>query len=93
MRRIRDMLICSQEEGLEDNSKTISTPIDRSAKDPRNRSCVLNSDGDSELLYPSAATKHRSIVARMKYLGQDRSKIQFAAKDLGKNMSNPTQLS
>ena len=31
------------------------------------------------------------MTARMNYLGQDRSEIQFAVKELGKEMSNPTQ--
>ena len=53
----------------------------------------MNSETDSELLSPSAATKYRGIVARMYYLGQNRSEIQFAVKELGKEMSSPTQAS
>jgi len=87
----RHVEICLQEVGLEDSSKPISTPIDRSAKDSKNRNSVVNSEADAELLNPSAATKYRGIVARMNYLGQDRCEIQFAVKELGKEMSTPTQ--
>ena len=72
---------------------SISTPADRSANDTRNRNAVVSSESDAELLNPSAATKSSGIVARMIYLGQNRSGIQFAVKELGGEMSYPTQAS
>ena len=39
------------------------------------------------------STRYRGIIARMNHLGQDRSDIQFAVKDLGKEMSSPTDTS
>ena len=89
----RHVEICLKEVGLEGSSNPISTPIDRSSKDPKCRNGISNSASDSELLNPSAATKYRGIVARMNYLGQDRSEIQFAVKELGEEMSHPTQAS
>ena len=89
----RHVEICLQEVGLDESSKPISTPIDRSSKDPKCRNGLVNSPEESELLNSSAATKYRGIVARMNYLGQDRSEIQFAVKQLGKEMSSPTQAS
>ena len=46
-----------------------------------------------QLLDASPATTYRAIVARLTYLGQDRSEIQFAVKELGRDMSKPTQAS
>ena len=36
----------------------------------------------------SEATQYRGLTARMNYLGQDRSDIQFATKELCRKMSN-----
>ena len=88
----RHVEICLQEVGLEAHSKTISTPTDRSAKDSRNRSAVVNSESDAERLKPCAATKYRGIAARKNYLGQDGSEIQFAVKELSRIMSKPTSV-
>ena len=77
----RHVEICLPGVGPTDHSKTISTPTDRSAKDYRNWKPLVNSEVDSELLSPSAATKYKGIVASMKYLGQDKSEIQFAVKE------------
>ena len=73
--------ICLHELGPEESSKQISTPADRSAKDSRNRNVVVNSATESELLTPSAATKYRGIVARMKYLGQEGLKSNSQSKN------------
>ena len=82
-----------QDVGLEEITKPTSTPNDRSSKDPRCRNGIANSPTDGELSNPSAASQCRGIVARMKYLGQDGSQIQFVVKELGKEMSAPTQAS
>ena len=39
----------------------------------------------------SAAKQYRGIIARMNYLGQDRSQIQFAVKELSRAMTKPTE--
>ena len=46
---------------------------------------------ETQPLTASAATMYRGMTARMSYLGQDRSEIQFAVKELGKEMSSPNQ--
>ena len=54
----RHVEICLQEVGLEDASKSISTPIDRSSKDPKCRNQIVKLEPESEHLNPSAATKY-----------------------------------
>ena len=46
---------------------------------------------DDTLLEPKEASKYRAMAARRNYLGQDRSDIQFAVKELSIGMSNPTK--
>ena len=89
----RPVEICLKELGLEESSKLIRTPIDRSSKDPKCKHGIADSPSDSALLNPSAATKYRGIVARMNYLGQERNEIQFAVEQIGNEMSSPTQAS
>ena len=48
-------------------------------------------DKDDEPLSSSAATKYRGMVALMDHLGQDRSDIQLALKELGQDMSSSKQ--
>lgn len=67
------------------------TPVDRSGKDPRNSSSLKMKEQESQPLSASAATMYRGMTARMNYPGQDRSEIQFAVNELGKEMSNPNQ--
>ena len=43
-----------------------------------------------ELLEPKEATLYRSLVMRIAYLAQDRSDIQYSAKELARGMSSPT---
>ena len=49
-------------------------------------------EGRKEILDQKEATKYRGLVARFNYVGQDRSDIQFAVKELGSAMANPTTL-
>jgi len=88
----RHVEICLRDVNLE-NATSVSTPVDRSSKDPKNRNEIVNAEKTSEALVSSAATHYRAIVARLNYLGQDRSDIQFAVKELGKDMCTPTQAS
>ena len=72
-----------KEAGLQESSRDVGTPVERSNK--------LGKEVQS--LEPRVATRYRGVVARLNYLGQDRSEIQFAVKGLGKEMSNPRQSS
>ena len=54
---------------------------------------LKSSEKEDEKLEPSGATQYRAMTARMKYLGQDRSEIQFAIKELSKEMSCPSKKS
>merc|ERR1711873_342837 len=47
--------------------------------------------GDDLEMSPHESTEYRSIVARANYLAQDRSDIQYAVKELCRNMSCPTR--
>ena len=64
---------------LDGNSKSLSVPGKKGSQE------------DSELLETNEASKYRAMVARGNYLGQDRSDIQFAVKELSRGMSNPTK--
>ena len=46
-----------------------------------------------ELLKADEASNYRSIVARVNFLAQDRADIQFATKEVCRDMSNPTESS
>ena len=49
-------------------------------------------EGREGILDQKEATMYRGPVARLNYLGQDRSDIHFAVKELGSAMANPTRL-
>ena len=61
-------------------SRIVSTPMDKSNK--------LNEE--AILLGPKETTMYRGIVARMNYLGQDRTDIQNTIEELGKDLAGPT---
>ena len=48
-------------------------------------------DGYEEELNHAQSTMFRAVTARLNYLAQDRSDIQFAVKELCRFMSKPTQ--
>ena len=52
--------------------------------------CAKAESEAEEKMESSAATSYRGMTARMNYLGQDRSEVQFAIKELSKDMSSPT---
>ena len=62
-------------------SRAVSTPLDKSNK----------LQIDDTLLSSSMATTYRGVVARIKYLSQDRSDLQCAVKEMGKDLANPTK--
>ena len=82
-----------REVGIEEGSRDASTPVDRPSRDPKDRGEAGKPEGNGQLLNSSSATACRAIVTRLNYFGQDRSEIPFALKDLGRDMSTPTQAS
>ena len=44
---------------------------------------------DAPLLEPSASTLHRSLVALLNYISQDRPDLSFSAKELSQTMARP----
>ena len=74
------MEIAIREIGLIEESREVGVPI---VKEDDDR-------GSNMELDKSAARQYRGIIARMKYLGQDRSQIQFAVKELSRGMARPT---
>ena len=65
--------------GLSEKKASISTP-----------GIKVKTDEDSdELLNPSQASMYRGMVARANFLASDRVDIQFAVKELAKDMANP----
>ena len=64
--------------GLEENSKSVSTPGRKGSEELEDK------------LGESQANQYRGLVARANYLSQDRSDIQYAVKELSRTMSSPT---
>ena len=79
--------------GIDEASREVTTPCDKSLDDVRNSNALKAKEQEDERLEPSQATRYRGMTARMNYLGQDRSEIQFAIKELSKDMSNPNRKS
>ena len=48
-------------------------------------------DLDEAPLSREEEVRYRAIVARLKYLSQDRSDIQFSVKEMCRHISSPTQ--
>jgi hypothetical protein len=77
----RHVEICLKELGLCEDSKEVTTPGDKNHRmNQSNR--VLGKD---------ESRKFRGVTARSNDLGQDRSDIQNAVKELSKAMANPTE--
>ena len=79
----RHVEICLKELKLGEESRTAATPSDRSTQ--------LKTE--TKPLEPCGATQYRALTARTNYLGQDRSDIQFAVKELSKDMATPDEQS
>ena len=47
-------------------------------------------EADDKPLPPVEATKYRGLAARLNYLAQDRSDLQFSGKELARGMQSPT---
>lgn len=78
----RHVEISMQDTGVLEDSRGISTPTDKSVNKLESQDVPLS---------PEMASKHRGITARINYLGQDGSDIQFAVKELGRDTC-PTRL-
>ena len=50
-----------------------------------------NQEGDEEELGPMEATSYRGMSARANYLAQDRMDIQYAVKEISREMAKPTR--
>ena len=65
--------------GLHQDSKAINSPAVREEE-----------RGGDEKLGAAEARRFRGMAARLNYLGQDRSDIQYATKEICTGMANPT---
>ena len=70
-----------RELGLEEESKELTIPCEKGVK-------VL--EEEEEYLDGKGSTKYRGMTARLNYLSQDRTDIQYAVKELSKCMANPS---
>ena len=73
--------ILCEEMGLKEDSKGLDAPI---AKEE-----AATAGAEEEPLGPQEATKFRALAARANYIAQDRVDVQFAAKELCREMSCP----
>ena len=87
----RHVETCIEQMGLEESTTEVTTPVDRSGKDPRNANSLRMKDSESQPLSASAAGTYRGMTAKVNHLGQDTREIRFATKGLGKEVSNPNQ--
>ena len=77
----RHVEICLREPRLGEESKELAIPCEKA-------SSIF--EGDEEYLDAKGGTKYRGLTARLNYLGQDRTDIQYAVKELSKRMANPS---
>ena len=66
---------------MKEDSKGLDAPI---AKEE-----AATAGAEEEPLGPQEATKFRALAARANYIAQDRVDVQFAAKELCREMSCP----
>ena len=71
------------EEGLSGESKTVVSPVERSEGRP--------DEGDGVELQGEERRRFRSMAARLNYIGQDRSDIQYATRGVCAEMARPTE--
>ena len=69
-----------EELGLWEESKSVSTPIEKEK---------ITEEGEREL-DREESRMYRGLVARLYYLAQDRSDIQYAVEEIGGDISKPT---
>ena len=59
----RHVEICIKQVGLEESTREVMTPVDRSAKDPRNANSSKMKEQESHPLSASAETMYRGMTA------------------------------
>ena len=72
--------ICISNFGLASDSRSVNTPVDKA---------IRIGESDDDWLDKSESIWYRGITARMNYLPQDRSDIQFAIKEVSHAMASP----
>ena len=77
----RHAKIIVKQTGLKEDSKAVATPVIRVKPG--------EVPGGEKEIGPQEQTVFRGIVARANYLGQDRSDIRFAVKELSRRMAKP----
>ena len=95
----RHVEICMNNLGLMAESREVGTPIEKERGDTKEKSTAAaalakssaEAVAEEEWLEGSDSTRYRGLIARMNYLGQDRSDIQYAVKELSSHMANPNQ--
>ena len=80
-RRHRESLL--KEEGLDEGSKPVVSPVERSEGRP--------DGGDEVELVGEERRRFRSMAARLNYVGQDRSDVQYATRGVCAEMARPTE--
>jgi len=81
----RHVQLLHQHLGLQHGSKGLSAPRGRFSEDELSKAC-----GEREALSAEETTLFRSATMRAAYVGQDRCDIQFAVKELAREMHKPT---
>ena len=71
-----------KEEGLDESSKAVGCPVEKTEG---------GSLGDDEVELDGVERRRfRSMAAKLNYMGQDRSDVQYAARSVCSGMANPT---
>ena len=60
----RHVEICLKEMGLDESSREVTTPCDKSLDDVKNSNALKSGEEEDEKLEPSGATKYRAMTAR-----------------------------
>ena len=81
----RHAQMVAEEAGCGHQLKAVTTPREKQKDE------VIRQSMKSSTLDSSRATRFRSAVMRCNYLSQDRMDLCFAAKELSRHMSNPSE--
>ena len=73
--------ILCEEMGLKEDSKGLGAPVARED--------AAAARTEEEPLGPRKTTRFRALAARANYIAQDRADVQFAAKELCREISSP----
>ena len=86
----RHVDICMKEMSLDYDAREVVVPIDKN-KNNLDKYGLEKPKEEIEVGDKSLARKFRGMTARLNYLGQDRSDIQYAVKELSSKMANPDE--